>query len=73
MQIFCSNSGNFYLDEIASWLVKLNIATEDEIALVTHLMGYSEATLNGILQFRTGYDDLDTYIREVYPEGLGNY
>ena len=55
--------------EIAEYLIQLNIATEDEITLVTKLMGWSEDTLNNILYVRTGYDDIPTYVREVYPNG----
>lgn len=50
-------------------IVNYNIATEDEIDLVCAVLDdKSVNTLNKILTARTGYDDIETYIGEVYPE-----
>ena len=70
MYIKCSmSSEDFYLNDLADWIVKLDIATKEEVALVTHLMGWSESTLTAIIHERTGYDDIYTYLNEVYPDG----
>jgi len=50
-------------------LINYNIATADEIDLVCDITDdRSVDMLNKILNIRTGYDDIDTYIGEVYPE-----
>lgn len=50
-------------------LIKYNIATEDEIDLVCDVVGDRTVdVLNDILNVRTGYDDINTYIGEVYPK-----
>lgn len=50
-------------------LINYNIATADEIDLVCDITNdRSVDMLNKILNIRTGYDDIDTYIGEVYPE-----
>lgn len=40
-------------------LLELNIATEDELQLVTDINGYSEETLLDILYARTGYRNFE--------------
>lgn len=49
------------VDKVKNFLIEQEIATEDEISLVTQINGYSIDTLNDILYARTGYHDLDTY------------
>lgn len=46
------------LNIIFDYLVNYNIATEEEVNLVTSINGYNEETLNDILYVRTGYRDL---------------
>lgn len=55
-------------DELADKIVEANIATDDEIALVGAVAGWTVDSLNKIIRARTGYDDIDTYLGEVYPE-----
>lgn len=55
-------------DELADKIVDANIATDDEIALVGAVAGWTIDSLNKIIRVRTGYDDIDTYLGEVYPE-----
>lgn len=55
-------------DELADKIVDANIATDDEIALVGSVAGWTVDNLNKIIRARTGYDDIDTYLGEVYPE-----
>lgn len=49
---------------IWSKLVELDIATDDEILLVTKILNSSEKTLNSILYVRTGYRDLEQMFDE---------
>lgn len=49
---------------IWSKLVELDIATDDEILLVTKILNSSEETLNSILYVRTGYRDLEQMFNE---------
>jgi hypothetical protein len=44
------------------FMIDNNIATDDEIKLVTSIMGYRLITLNSILYSRTGYHDLEQYM-----------
>lgn len=44
------------------YMVDKDIATDDEIRLVTSIMGMRLTALNNILYSRTGYHDLEQYI-----------
>ena len=46
-------------DAIWDYLVDNEIATKDEIALVTSINGYNEEALNDILFCRTGYRSVE--------------
>ena len=48
-------------DQIHDTLIALNIATEEEIALVTSIKGSNEETYNEILFARTGYRSLEQF------------
>ena len=37
------------------WLVESEIATDEELKLITGINGYSMETLNSVLYYRTGY------------------
>ena len=50
---------NRTLEEITKELIDDGIATEEEICLVTGIIGYNEETLNDILFYRTGYRSLE--------------
>lgn len=56
------------VEQLWDLLKEYHIATEDELQLVTKIFGYNVEILNKILHERTGYDDIDTYLEEVYPE-----
>lgn len=43
-------------------IIEHNIATEDELRLVTDINGYSVNTLNQVIYARTGYRDWEQYI-----------
>lgn len=59
------------VSDIVNKIVKYNIATLDEIQLVMDVLGQGRDwpvdILNNIISARTGYDDIETYIGEVYP------
>jgi DNA uptake protein ComE-like DNA-binding protein len=44
-----------------SRLIDLNIATENELNLITGVNGYSIDTLNSVIYYKTGYRDLEQY------------
>lgn len=46
------------------YLVENEIATEEELQLVTSVAGYSDETLNAIIYARTGYHDLEQLMEE---------
>lgn len=60
------------LNEIKEYLVNNDIATEEEITLVTQINGWNEESLNDIIYARTGYHDMEQYTesedRETYNE-----
>ena len=43
------------VNDYYEWLIEMNIATEEELQLITDINGYSEETLNDVLYCRTGY------------------
>jgi hypothetical protein len=49
-------------------LVEYGIATEDELQLVTSLIGYRIEVLADVLYARTGYNDLEQF-KEDYENG----
>ena len=46
-------------------MVEYNIATDDEINLVTSINGYNMETLNDIIYARTGFRSIDQLMEEV--------
>ena len=48
-----------YFNELYEYLIECNIATEEEISLVTSINGSNEDSLNSILYCRTGYRSLE--------------
>ena len=52
---------NNELDNIYDFIIEYDIATEDEISLVTSINGYNESALNDIIFVRTGYRDMEQY------------
>lgn len=50
---------NSKLDNYFNTLIEYGVATEQEIILVTNIIGYSEETLNSILYARTGLNNLE--------------
>ena len=50
--------------ELWDWLVELEIATNEELKLITGINGLSIETLNDVLYYRTGYRDREQYEEE---------
>ena len=48
-------------NNIYNFIVELEIATEQEIDLVTSIVGYNVETLNDIIYARSGYHDMEQY------------
>lgn len=63
------------LEEIWEYLVEMEIATEEELSLVTDINGYNEETLNDVIYARTGYHDIEQYLEcedtDTYNEYFG--
>jgi len=64
-------------EEIWNYLEDTDIATAEELQLITSINGYSEETLNDVLYCRTGYrsveqyaqyEDCDFYCEHFYDE-----
>jgi len=49
------------LNEIFNYLEDMQIATAEEIQLITAINGWNIETANDILYVRTGYRDLEQY------------
>lgn len=49
------------LNEIFNYLEDMQIATTEEIQLITAINGWNIETANDILYVRTGYRDLEQY------------
>lgn len=47
------------IDEVWDLIIEYNIATDDEIRLVTSINGYNMESLNDIIYVRTGYRDIE--------------
>ena len=56
---------NNEVDILYDYLIDLEIATEDEVSLVTSIIGYNLSSLESILYSRTGYRTLEQ-IQEEY-------
>jgi hypothetical protein len=54
------------MKEYWDFLIEHEVATEQELQLVTCLMGYKYETLDDILYCRTGYRDKAEFERQFY-------
>ena len=61
------------LNDIYDYFINYEIATEDEIDLVTTINGYNEETFNDILYVRTGYRDMEQYLEYEDKETYRQY
>jgi hypothetical protein len=49
------------LNEIFDFITERDIATSDEVTLVTKINGWNAESLNAIIYTRTGYRDAEQY------------
>lgn len=52
------------VEEIWTLIVEYGIATDEELGLITSIIGYSEETLNKVIYARTGYRDITQIMEE---------
>ena len=53
------------LDHVLDRIIELDIATEEELSLVTAINGYNEEALNDIIYVRTGYRSIEQLMEEI--------
>lgn len=51
------------IDQLYNEIIDNGIATESELNLVTDINGYNEETLNNVIYARTGYHDIEQFLR----------
>ena len=51
-------------DEKYEYLIDNGLATEQEMQLITGVMGYRDETMEGVLYYRSGYEDFEQLIDE---------
>ena len=49
-------------EETWDFILEYEIASEEELQLVTNINGYNLETLNDIIEVRSGYEDMEQYI-----------
>lgn len=49
----------YNINEIWEYLIEQQIATEEELQLITDINGYNEQALNDVLYAKTGYRDIE--------------
>ena len=49
-------------EQIWDAIIENGIATEDELQLVTNIIGYTEEALNDVIYSKTGYRDIEQYL-----------
>ena len=56
---------NYTIEQVWDLLLQYDIATENELQLVTTINGYSIDSLNDILYARTGLRDIEQLLDEI--------
>ena len=56
---------NYTIEQIWDLLLQYNIATENELQLVTTINGYNIDSLNDILYARTGLRNIEQLLEEI--------
>ena len=59
---------NYTIEQVWDLLYQYDIATENELKLVTTINGYSIDSLNDILYARTGLRDIEQLLDEIKGE-----
>ena len=52
------------IEKAWDYLVDTGIATKEELALITHINGYSIDSLNSVAYARTGFDTVEQLMEE---------
>ena len=55
------------IEDVWDYLVESQIATKEELTLITNINGYNEQSLNDVIYARTGYHDIEQ-LQEAYNE-----
>jgi len=55
------------IEDVWDYLVESQIATKEELTLITNINGYNEQSLNDVIYARTGYRDIEQ-LQEAYNE-----
>ena len=50
------------LNAIWDWILEMEIATENELILITKINGWNAESLNSVIYCRTAYHDMEQYI-----------
>ena len=53
------------LNELWNEIINDEIATEDELRLITDINGYNEEILNDVIYARTGCRDIEQFLEEI--------
>jgi hypothetical protein len=56
----------YNIEKIWDRIIELEIATEEELELVTSINGYNIDTLNDVIYVRTGYRNIEQLEEECY-------
>ena len=56
---------NYTIEQVWDLLLQYDIATEDELKLVTRINGYNMDTLDDIIYVRTGLRDIEQLLDEI--------
>ena len=49
------------INKIWDYIIENEIATEDELKLITNINGYNIESLNSVIYAKTGYHDIEQY------------
>lgn len=61
------------LEEVIDYLIENDIATREEIDLVTGINGYNEESIDDIIFYRTGYQDIEQYLESEDEDTYNEY
>lgn len=53
-----------YTEKMFKYLIDLGVATEEEVSLTTSVAGWNPETMNSILYYKTGYNDLGQLLEQ---------
>ena len=56
------------VSKLWDYILFYELATEDELKLITNINGYSEDTLNDVVYARAGYHTLEDFIKSEYAD-----